>query len=126
MMLALLPDYVMVHTLWPQSPSSTVIECQWLFHSQMQGSPQVASPDGLAGEAQSAPGGDHLDPQRGVEFWDRVNQEDWHVSELTQKGVRSSRYEPGPYSDREAMSASIDRHYLERMGGSASGQQQES
>jgi len=117
MMLALLPDYVMVHTLWPQSSSLTVIECQWLFHSQMQGSRQVSSAEGVAGEAESPPGGECLDPERGIEFWDRVNQEDWHVSELTQQGVRSSRYEPGPYSDREAMSASIDRHYLNRMGG---------
>ncbi len=105
MMIALLPDYVMVHTLWPQSANSTVVECQWLFHPSM-------SDDGA--DSVNRPSS-RFDPQRGIAFWDRVNLEDWHVSELTQQGVQSSRYEPGPYSNRESMSASMDRYYLKRM-----------
>jgi Rieske 2Fe-2S family protein len=96
MLLSLHHDYVMVHTLWPQSPGLTRIECEWLFH-----------PDSI--------GNDKWNPEDGISFWDKTNREDWHVSELTQMGVASSRYQPGPYSNREAMSAAFDREYLRAM-----------
>lgn len=95
-LLSLHHDFVMVHTLWPLAPNRTRIECQWLFH-----------PD-----TRNHPG---LDPSDGIAFWDQTNREDWHVSELTQLGVASARYQPGPYSDREAMSAAFDRQYLRAM-----------
>ena len=97
-LLSLHHDYVMVHTLWPKGPGRTLIECEWLFH------PDTAKTQ-------------DFDPQEGVRFWDQVNKEDWHVSELTQLGVASSRYAPGPYSSREAMSAAWDREYLRAMAG---------
>ncbi|MDX2261413.1 MAG: aromatic ring-hydroxylating dioxygenase subunit alpha [Gemmatimonadales bacterium] len=98
MLLSLHHDYVMVHTLWPAGPARTRITCEFLFH------PDVASrPD--------------LDPDDGVAFWDRTNREDWHVCELTQQGVSSSRYVPGPYSRRESLSAAWDREYLRAMQG---------
>jgi hypothetical protein len=34
---------------------------------------------------------------------------------LAQHGVASSPYQPGPYSNREAMSAAFDREYLRAM-----------
>lgn len=98
-LLSLHHDYVMVHTLWPRGPGHTTIECEWLFH------PDTSATAGL-------------DPQDGIAFWDRTNREDWHVSELTQLGVASSRYTPGPYSAREAMSAAFDREYIRAMSGS--------
>lgn len=99
-LLSLHHDYVMVHTLWPQGPGRTRIECEWLFH------PDTAKTPGFS-------------PQEGVRFWDQVNRQDWHVSELTQLGVASSRYAPGPYSAREAMSAAFDREYLRAMANGA-------
>jgi Rieske 2Fe-2S family protein len=96
MLLSLHHDYVMVHTCWPQGPGRTRVECEWLFH------PDTAATPGL-------------DPEDGIRFWDRTNREDWHVSELTQLGVASSRYAPGPYSGREAMTAAFDREYLRAM-----------
>lgn len=34
--------------------------------------------------------------------WDATNRQDWRLCELTQRGVLSSRYTPGPHSpDRE-------------------------
>lgn len=95
-LLSLHHDYVMVHTLWPQAPGRTRIECEWLFH------PDTAVQPGF-------------DPEDGIAFWDRTNREDWHVSELTQLGVASSRYVPGPYSAREAMAAAFDREYRRLM-----------
>lgn len=96
MFLSLHHDYVMVHTLWPQSPGQTRVECEWLFH------PDSANTS-------------RWNPEDGIAFWDQTNREDWHMSELTQRGVASARYAPGPYSNREAMSAAFDRTYLRTM-----------
>jgi glycine betaine catabolism A len=95
-LLSLHPDYVMVHTLWPQSPDRTLIECEWLFHP----------------EAARHPG---FDPDDGVAFWDKTNREDWRICEQSQLGAQSRAYTPGPYSPRESLSAAIDREYLSAM-----------
>jgi Phenylpropionate dioxygenase and related ring-hydroxylating dioxygenases, large terminal subunit len=97
MLLSLHPDYVMVHTFWPQSHERTLIECEWLFHA----------------DAAQHPG---FNPDDGVQFWDQVNREDWHVCELSQLGVASRAYTPGPYSPRESLSAEFDREYLRALG----------
>jgi len=95
MLLSLHPDYVMIHWLKPRSPSHTSITCKWYFP--------------LSSKNQKC------DPQDAIQFWDQTNREDWRVSELTQAGVGSSRYTPGPYSHREAMSAALDRYYLQQI-----------
>ena len=95
-LLSLHHDYVMVHRLWPLAPARTRVECEWLFHPETAHDPAWQPNDGIA-------------------FWDRTNKEDWHVSELTQRGVASVRYAPGPYSAREAMAAAFDREYLRVM-----------
>lgn len=97
MLLSLHPDYVMVHTIWPQAPDRTRIECAWLFHPDAAVQPE-------------------FDPDDGVKFWDRTNREDWHVCEISQLGVASRAYTPGPYSPRESISAAFDREYLRAMG----------
>jgi Rieske 2Fe-2S family protein len=96
MLLSLHPDYVMVHQLWPQSPERTLILCDWFFH-----------PDAFKR-------GD-FDPDDAVEFWDMVNKQDWHVCELSQQGISSRAYEPGPYSARESIPAAWDKYYLRQM-----------
>jgi Rieske 2Fe-2S family protein len=50
-----------------------------------------------------------FDPGDAVRFWDTVNREDWHVCELSQLGMSSRAYEPGPYSDREGLLSDFDR-----------------
>ncbi len=97
MLLSLHPDYVMFHVLWPVAHDRTRIVCHWLFH-----------PASLADSA--------FDIEDGVKFWDMTNREDWHVCELSQQGVSSRAYTPGPYSHRESMSAAFDRYYLSAMG----------
>jgi glycine betaine catabolism A len=99
MLLSLHPEYVMVHQLWPQSPERTLIVCDWLFH------PDAAR----AGQAV-------YDPEDAIEFWDMTNKQDWHVCELSQQGIASRVYEPGPYSSRESIPAAWDRYYLSVMG----------
>ncbi|MGH7937428.1 MAG: SRPBCC family protein, partial [Bryobacteraceae bacterium] len=39
-------------------------------------------------------------------------RQDWHVCELSQQGISSRAYTPGPYSPRESIPAAWDREYL--------------
>jgi len=96
MLLSMHPDYVMVHQVWPLAPERTRIVCDWFFH-----------PDAFDR-------GD-FHPEDAVEFWDVTNKQDWHVCELSQQGIASRAYTPGPYSPRESIPAAWDREYLRRM-----------
>ena len=55
-------------------------------------------------------------PEDAVAFWDMTNKQDWHVCELSQQGIASRVYEPGPYSPRESIPAAWDREYLRHVG----------
>ena len=100
MLLSLHPEYVMVHQLWPQTPERTLIICDWLFH-----------PDAFEDR-----GGQPLfNPEDAIEFWDMTNKQDWHVCELSQQGIASRAYQPGPYSSRESIPAAWDKYYLRIM-----------
>ncbi|MEP6698826.1 MAG: aromatic ring-hydroxylating dioxygenase subunit alpha [Verrucomicrobiota bacterium] len=96
MLLSMHPDYVMVHQVWPQSPERTLIFCDWFFHTKAF---------------------DRADfrPNDAIEFWDITNRQDWHVCELSQQGIASRVYQPGPYSVRESIPAAWDREYLRQM-----------
>jgi len=96
MLLSLHPDYVMVHQLWPQSPERTLVFCDWLFN-----------PEAFKRS--------DFEPDDAVKFWDMVNRQDWHMCELSQQGIASRAYEPGPYSARESIPAAWDREYLRFM-----------
>ena len=45
-----------------------------------------------------------------------TNKQDWHVCELSQSGIGSRVYEPGPYSPRESIPVAWDREYLRHVG----------
>jgi glycine betaine catabolism A len=98
MLLSLHPDYMMVHTLWPIAPDRTINVCEWHFHPE-----EMAAPDFDASDA--------------VEFWDMTNRQDWHVCELSQAGISSRAYTPGPYSNREDLLYAFDRMIVELHGG---------
>ena len=97
MLLSLHPDYMMVHTLWPVAPDRTINICEWHFH-----------PDALAASP--------FDASDAIEFWDVTNRQDWHVCELSQAGISSRAYTPGPYSNREDLLYAFDR-MIERLHG---------
>jgi glycine betaine catabolism A len=97
MLLSLHPEYVMVHQLWPQSPEQTLILCDWFFH-----------PDAFKHN--------DFNPDDAIQFWDMVNRQDWHVCELSQRGISSRAYEPGPYSARESIPAAWDEYYVRQIG----------
>ncbi len=95
MLLSLHPDYVMLHLLRPLSSGRTLIACDWYFHA-----------DAAAAAEPS------YKPEDAIEFWDMTNKQDWRVCELSQLGIASRAYEPGPYSPRESIPAAWDREYL--------------
>lgn len=94
---SLAPDYVLIHRLEPLAVDRTLISCQWLFDA-------------------AAMARDDFSPAPAVDFWDLTNSQDWHISELSQKGISSARYSPGPYSNLESMVAAFDAAYLSAMG----------
>ncbi|HEY5426817.1 MAG TPA: aromatic ring-hydroxylating dioxygenase subunit alpha [Candidatus Tumulicola sp.] len=97
MLLSLHPDYVMTHYVKPVGIARTHVVCEWFFDPAIMSEP-------------------HFDPRDAVDFWDLTNRQDWHVSELTQLGLQSRAYSPGPYSNAEGLLAAFDRHYLRAMG----------
>ena len=89
LLLSLHPDYMMTHTLWPRAHDRTEIVCEWHFHSDEMSKPEFRADDA-------------------VEFWDTTNREDWWIAEKSQAGIQSRVYQPGPYSEREALLWSFD------------------
>lgn len=105
-LLSLHPDYVMVHTMRPLAAGRTHVVCEWLFEPET-----IAGPD--------------FDPSDAVEFWDMTNRQDWHACELSQLGVGSRAYVPGPYAQAEGLLWAFDRYYsrlMERPGVSQIGE----
>ncbi len=90
LLLSLHPDYMMTHILWPKAVDRTEIVCEFHFHPEEMAKPSF--------EAQDA-----------IDFWDLTNREDWHISELSQRGISSRAYTPGPYSPREELLHAFDR-----------------
>ncbi len=90
LLLSLHPDYMMVHTLWPKAVDRTEIVCEWYFHPA-----EIAKPDFVADDV--------------IEFWDTTNREDWNIVELSQLGIQSRAYRPGPYSRREELLHAFDQ-----------------
>jgi Rieske 2Fe-2S family protein len=101
-LVSLHPDYVMLHTLWPRATDRTDVICEWLFE-----------PATMAAEG--------FDPSDAVGFWDQVNREDWHVCEITQKGMASRGFEPGRYTSEEfdvhAFDVMVADRYMDALAG---------
>jgi len=91
--LSLHPDYVLVHRAQPLAIDRTRIVCDWYFHAGA-----IATPD--------------FDPQPAIDFWDLTNRQDWELCANAYHGIRSSAWEPGPYSELESQLAAFDRYYL--------------
>lgn len=94
LLLSLHPDYMMIHTIWPQSVDRTKIVCEWYFHPA-----ELANPEPCLDDA--------------IQFWDTTNREDWDIVELSQAGIGSRAYVPGPYSKREALLHAVDRVFVQ-------------
>ena len=90
----------MLHTLWPQGPDRTDVICEFFFEPAA-----IEAPD--------------FDPSDAIGFWNKVNGEDWHVCELSQKGVASRGYSAGRYSAEEhdvhAFDAMVAARYMDAL-----------
>ena len=93
LLLAPHPDYLLTHTLWPKAADRTLIVCELHFHPE-----ELAKPDFQAEDASG--------------FWDLINQQDWHIAELSQAGISSRAYTPGPYTKREELLRAFDLDVL--------------
>jgi Rieske 2Fe-2S family protein len=93
----------MLHTLWPRASGRTEVVCEWLFEAATM-------------EAEG------FDPSDAVEFWNQVNREDWHVCELSQRGMQSRGFEPGRYTTQEGdvhkFDVMVAERYLQALGAS--------
>jgi Rieske 2Fe-2S family protein len=89
-LISLHPDYVLLHTLWPDGPRRTAVTCEWFF--------EPATMEAADFDATDA-----------VEFWDLVNRQDWAVCELTQKGIGSRGYLRGRFTAAEVTVHNFDR-----------------
>jgi Rieske 2Fe-2S family protein len=94
-LLSLHPDYMMTATLWPTAVDRTEIIAEWHFHPD-----EMRKPDFEANDA--------------IDFWDITNREDWKICELSQAGIQSRAYQPGPYSGRETLLHAFDQIVLTR------------
>lgn len=97
MLLSLHPDYVLIHRIERLAVDRTRVVCDWLFHPTA-----MAAAD--------------FDPSGAIEFWNMTNKQDWEVSRLSQLGIASRAYTPGPYAELESMIAAWDREYLSALG----------
>jgi glycine betaine catabolism A len=94
-LLSLHPDYMMTATLWPTAVDRTQIIAEWHFHPA-----EMSKPNFEANDA--------------IDFWDLTNREDWKICELSQAGIQSRAYQPGPYSHREELLYAFDQMVLQR------------
>ena len=93
----------MLHTLWPRGATTA---------------PRSSASGSSSRRRWQAEG---FDPSDAVGFWDQVNREDWHVCEITQKGMASRGFEPGRYTSEEfdvhEFDVMVADRYLEALAG---------
>lgn len=94
LMLSLSMDHVAAFTLLPQNASRTLIHCEFLFHPS-----ELSKP--------------HFDSSDAVQFWDKVNQQDWAICESVQRGMQNNVFQHGYYAPMEDESLDI-RDYVKR------------
>lgn len=90
-------DYIMVHHLFPTSPTETMIVTEWLFNA-------------------NAVGRKDFDPQQAIEAWSITNAEDWGLCQLNQLGMESGAKEPGWHAPNESLLMAYDNWIREETG----------
>ncbi|HEY5940452.1 MAG TPA: aromatic ring-hydroxylating dioxygenase subunit alpha [Gemmatimonadales bacterium] len=95
-MISLSADHVTAYTVWPRGPGRTRVVCDFLFHPS-----EIESSD--------------FDPSDAVDFWDRVNRQDWAICENVQRGMRSRVFQHGYYAPMESASLDIRRYIKEKL-----------
>jgi Rieske 2Fe-2S family protein len=90
-------DHAVTFRVLPLGPDRTLLRTTWLVHKD-------------------AVEGVDYDPANLTAVWDATNRQDAALVEMTQAGVRSPAYEPGPYSPHtEGLVEQFCVWYVERM-----------
>jgi Rieske 2Fe-2S family protein len=95
-MISLSADHVTAYTLWPRDAGRTNIVCDFLFHPSELDNP-------------------HFNPADAVDFWDRINRQDWAICENVQRGMQSRVFDHGYYAPMENASLDIRRYIEEKL-----------
>ena len=91
-------DHAVTFCVLPLGPGRTLLRTTWLVH-------------------RDAVEGVDYDPANLVAVWEATNRQDAALVEMTQAGVRSPAYEPGPYSPHtEGLVEQFCQWYVERLG----------
>ena len=91
-------DHAVTFCVLPLGPDRTLLRTTWLVHKD-------------------AVEGVDYDPANLTGVWEATNRQDAALVEITQAGVRSPAYEPGPYSlYTEGLVEQFCQWYVERMG----------
>ena len=89
-------DFAMMVRFTPRGPERTDVQMSWLVHA-----------DAVEGE--------DYDPENVCWLWDVTTKQDSTITENNQAGIRSERYQPGPYSEQEAQVVSFQKWYLKKV-----------
>lgn len=90
-------DHVVTFCVLPLGPDRTLLRTTWLVHKD-------------------AVEGVDYDPANLTAVWEATNRQDKELVEMTQAGVRSPAYEPGPYSPHtEGLVEQFCEWYVERL-----------
>jgi Rieske 2Fe-2S family protein len=84
------PDYLMIHSAWPTSPSHSRVENEFYFAPEAMADPK-------------------FDPTDATDLWDEINRQDWKVCELAQEGTKMRPWNGGRYSEVETMVCDFDQ-----------------
>lgn len=93
MFFSLHPDYLMVHTVWPEGPTRSTVINEFFFEPAT-----MQRPD--------------FDPSDAIGIWDIINRQDWQACERVQLGMMSRASVPGRYSEMESLVYDFDRYVL--------------
>ena len=91
-------DFAVMFRFTPMAAMQTDVQLTWLVHAD-------------------AEAGVDYDPDNVAWVWDVTVTQDKRITEGNQAGIRSSRYEPGPYSQHEARVVTFVDWYLHKLAG---------
>ncbi|MBX3256638.1 MAG: aromatic ring-hydroxylating dioxygenase subunit alpha [Chitinophagaceae bacterium] len=89
-------DYIWAMRITPIDALHAAVDLTWLVNG--------AAEEGV-----------DYDIERLTEFWKITGEQDWHLCENNQKGILSSKYEPGPLAPSEADVVNFHWWYLDKL-----------
>ena len=90
-------DHIAAFILHPSGAAHTTVECHFLFEPYEIGKPG-------------------FDPSDAVDFWHKVNCQDWAICERVQLGMQSRVHDAGIFSPMEDWNLDIRRYVSDRIG----------